>query len=182
MIVVAKGLGGGYQPVGAVLASGKVVEALQRGSGVFQHGHTYIGHAMGAAAALAVQQVIERDGLLAQVRERGALLRRLLGETFASHPHVGDVRGRGLFMALELVADRETKAPFDPALRLHARVKARAMANGMMVYPTGGTIDGRNGDHVLVAPPFIVSESQVGEIVARLARSIDEAIAEARAA
>jgi adenosylmethionine-8-amino-7-oxononanoate aminotransferase len=180
MIVIAKGLGGGYQPVGAVLASGRIVGALQRGSGVFQHGHTYIGHAMGAAAALAVQQVIERDGLLAKVRERGAALRALLSARFGAHPHVGDVRGRGLFMAVELVADRATKATFDPASRLHARVKARAMAHGLLVYPMGGTIDGRSGDHVLIAPPFIVSESQLEDIVARLAHSIDEAIAEVR--
>src|SRR3569623_268639 len=131
LMAIAKGLGGGYQPEGAVLASGRIVGALQRGRGNLQHGHTYIGHAMGAAAALAVQQVIERDGLLAQVRERGALLRRLLGETFASHPHVGDVRGRGHFMAHEQEAARETQAPNDPALRLHARVKARAMASSI---------------------------------------------------
>jgi adenosylmethionine-8-amino-7-oxononanoate aminotransferase len=180
MIAIAKGLGGGYQPIGAVLASGRLVQAMQRGSGIFQHGHTYIGHAMGAAAALAVQHVIERDGLLAKVRERGALLRQLLTEKLGSHPHVGDIRGRGLFMGVELVADRGTKATFDPACRLHARVKARAMANRLMVYPMGGTIDGRQGDHVLLAPPFIVSESQVGEIVHRLARAIDEALAEVR--
>jgi adenosylmethionine-8-amino-7-oxononanoate aminotransferase len=180
MIVIAKGLGGGYQPIGAVLASGRVIGALQRGSGSFQHGHTYIGHAMSTAAALAVQQVIERDGLLAKVRERGAFLRKLLQDKLGSHPHVGDIRGRGLFMGVELVADRATKASFDPAARLHARVKARAMANRLMVYPMGGTVDGRNGDHVLLAPPFIVSESQLEEIANRLARSIDEAIAEVR--
>jgi adenosylmethionine-8-amino-7-oxononanoate aminotransferase len=180
MIVIAKGLGGGYQPIGAVLASGRVIGALQRGSGSFQHGHTYIGHAMSTAAALAVQQVIERDGLLAKVRERGAFLCKLLQDKLGSHPHVGDIRGRGLFMGVELVADRATKASFDPAARLHARVKARAMANRLMVYPMGGTVDGRNGDHVLLAPPFIVSESQLEEIANRLARSIDEAIAEVR--
>jgi adenosylmethionine-8-amino-7-oxononanoate aminotransferase len=180
MIVVAKGLGGGYQPIGAVLTSGRIIGALQRGSGVFQHGHTYIGHATGAAAALAVQQVIQRDGLLAKVRDRGVLMRDMLLDKFGEHPHVGDIRGRGLFMCVELVADRATRATFDPAARLHARIKARAMANRLMVYPMGGTIDGRHGDHVLLAPPFIVSESQLGEIVSRLARSIDEAIAEVR--
>jgi adenosylmethionine-8-amino-7-oxononanoate aminotransferase len=181
MIVIAKGLGGGYQPIGAVLASGRIIETLQRGSGIFQHGHTYIGHAMACAAALAVQQVIERDGLLARVRERGALLRRLLEARLGDHPNVGDIRGRGLFMGVELVADRASKAAFDPVCRLHARVKARAMANGLLVYPMGGTIDGRSGDHVLLAPPFIVQEAQLEQIVDRLALSIQEAIDEARA-
>jgi adenosylmethionine-8-amino-7-oxononanoate aminotransferase len=182
MIVIAKGLGGGYQPIGAVLASGRIIETLQRGSGIFQHGHTYIGHAMACAAALAVQEVIQRDGLLAQVRERGASLRRLLQQRLGEHPNVGDIRGRGLFMGVELVADRASKAPFDPAGRLHARIKARAMANGLLVYPMGGTVDGRSGDHVLLAPPFIVSEAQLERIVDRLAQSVREALAEVRAA
>ncbi|HJV62016.1 MAG TPA: aspartate aminotransferase family protein [Albitalea sp.] len=176
LMTVAKGLGGGYQPIGAVLASSKVVEPIRRGSGLFQHGHTYIGHPVAAAAALAVQQVIQRDGLLKAVRERGADLRRALTERLGAHPNVGDIRGRGLFMGVELVADRSTKAPFDPALRLHASVKAQAMANGLLVYPMGGTIDGRSGDHVLIAPPFIVTRAEVEQIVERLALSIDQAI------
>jgi adenosylmethionine-8-amino-7-oxononanoate aminotransferase len=176
LMTIAKGLGGGYQPIGAVLASNKVIAPMRRGSGIFQHGHTYIGHPVAAAAALAVQQVIQRDGLLAQVRERGALLSRLLRERLGEHPNVGDIRGRGLFMGVELVTDRATKATFDPALRLHALIKARAMAQGLMVYPMGGTIDGRHGDHVLLAPPFIASESELEQIVDRLARAIDEAL------
>jgi adenosylmethionine-8-amino-7-oxononanoate aminotransferase len=182
LMTIAKGLGGGYQPIGAVLAAGRIVEPLRRGSGIFQHGHTYIGHPMAAAAALAVQQVIQRDGLLAQVRQRGATLRELLQRRLREHPHVGDIRGRGLFMGVELVADRASKATFDPASKLHARVKARAMANGLLVYPMGGTVDGRLGDHVLLAPPFIVSEPQLEQIVDRLARSIDEALQEAKGA
>lgn len=180
LMTIAKGLGGGYQPIGALLASGRIVDALRQGSGIFQHGHTYIGHPVAAAAALAVQQVIQRDGLLAQVRERGATLARLLGERFGAHPNVGDIRGRGLFMGVELVADRASKATFDPECRLHARVKKRAMANGLMVYPMGGTIDGRHGDHVLLAPPFIATDADLERIVERLARSIEEAIAETR--
>lgn len=179
LMTIAKGLGGGYQPIGAFLAAGKIVEAVRSGSGMFQHGHTYIGHPMAAAAALAVQQVIQRDGLLAKVRDRGVLLERLLHQRFGDDPYVGDIRGRGLFMGLELVADRKTKAPFDPALRLHARVKAKAMEQGLMVYPMGGTIDGRQGDHVLLAPPFIVTENDVAEIVDRLARAMTGAIADA---
>jgi adenosylmethionine-8-amino-7-oxononanoate aminotransferase len=177
LIAIAKGLGGGYQPIGGVLVADKIIGALGRGSGFFQHGHTYVGHPTACAAALAVQKVIERDNLLAAVRRQGIGLRDRLNAAFANHPHVGDIRGRGLFMALELVADRATKAPFDPALRLHAGVKKEAMARGLMVYPMGGTIDGRRGDHVLLAPPFIVTDNELGEIVERLAAAVDAALA-----
>ncbi|MGH8788477.1 MAG: aspartate aminotransferase family protein [Cupriavidus necator] len=175
LITIAKGLGGGYQPIGAVLAGAKVVEPIRRGSGLFQHGHTYIGHPTAAAAALAVQQVIQRDNLLAAVQDRGAYLRQALIERLGAHPNVGDIRGRGLFMGIELVHDRAAKVPFDPELKLHAKVKAEAMANGLLVYPMGGTIDGRIGDHVLLAPPFIVTESDIDQIVDRLAVSIEGA-------
>ena len=177
LMAIAKGLGGGYQPIGAVLVGQKIIAALSAGSGFFQHGHTYIGHPVACAAALAVQRVIERDDLLAAVRRQGAGLRERLAAALSEHPHVGDIRGRGLFLACELVADRESKEPFDPALRLHARVKAEAMARGLMVYPMGGTIDGRRGDHVLVAPPFIVTDAELDEIVSRLAAAVDTAIA-----
>jgi adenosylmethionine-8-amino-7-oxononanoate aminotransferase len=176
LIAVAKGLGAGYAPIGAVLANGAIVERLRGGSGVFLHGHTYIGHPVAAAAALAVQQVIERDDLLVQVQKRGATLRRMLGDVFGAHPHVGDIRGRGLFMALELVRDRATKEPFAPELKLHAAIKREAMARGLMVYPMGGTIDGRSGDHVLLAPPFIVSAGELSEIVSRLEDAVNSAV------
>jgi adenosylmethionine-8-amino-7-oxononanoate aminotransferase len=168
LLAVAKGLGGGYQPIGALLAQERIVEAMSAGSGFFQHGHTYLGHAVACAASLAVQRVIERDGLLARVRERGEQLRSLLHERFGDHPNVGDIRGRGLFWGVEFVRDRASKAPFDPALKLHARIKREAMARGLMVYPMGGTVDGRYGDHVLLAPPFIVSESELARIAERL--------------
>ena len=177
LMAIAKGLGGGYQPIGAVLVGEKIISALTAGTGFFQHGHTYIGHPVACAAALAVQKVIERDDLLAAVRRQGAGLRERLTTAFGEHPHVGDIRGRGLFLACELVADRTSKEPFDPGLRLHARVKAEAMARGLMVYPMGGTIDGRRGDHVLLAPPFIVTDADLDEIVSRLAASVDAAIA-----
>jgi adenosylmethionine-8-amino-7-oxononanoate aminotransferase len=176
IITVAKGLGAGYQPVGAVLAQGAIVERLRQGSGSFLHGHTYIGHPVAAAAALAVQQVIERDGLLEQVQRRGATLKRMLGDVFGKHEHVGDIRGRGLFLGIELVQDRATKEPFAPERKLHAAIKAEAMARGLMVYPMGGTIDGQRGDHVLLAPPFIVSASELSEIVTRLAEAVDAAL------
>jgi adenosylmethionine-8-amino-7-oxononanoate aminotransferase len=176
IITVSKGLGAGYQPVGAVLAQGAIVERLRQGSGSFLHGHTYVGHPVAAAAALAVQQVIERDGLLEQVQRRGATLKRMLGDVFGKHEHVGDIRGRGLFLGIELVRDRSTKEPFAPERKLHAAIKAEAMARGLMVYPMGGTIDGQRGDHILLAPPFIVSASELSEIVARLAEAVDAAL------
>jgi adenosylmethionine-8-amino-7-oxononanoate aminotransferase len=177
LLTIAKGLGGGYQPIGAVLAQGSLVDALRQGSGLFQHGHTYLGHAVACAAALAVQRVIQRDGLLAQVRERGSQLQQLLQQAFGQHPHVGEVRGRGLFYGVELVAERGSKQWFDPARKLHARLKLEAMASGLMVYPMGGTVDGRCGDHVLLAPPFISTPDELAQIVERLAGAIDRAVA-----
>jgi Adenosylmethionine-8-amino-7-oxononanoate aminotransferase len=179
LITIAKGLGGGYQPIGAVMAQGHVVEAMSRGSGFFQHGHTYLGHATACAAALAVQEVIRRDGLLERVRKQGEGLRQRLQDALGEHPHVGDIRGRGLFMGVELVADRETKKTFDPEKTIHARVKREAMARGLMCYPMGGTIDGRHGDHVLLAPPFIISDDELDQLVERLAGAIDAAVAQA---
>ena len=181
LITIAKGLGGGYQPIGAVMAHGRIVDAMQQGSGFFQHGHTYLGHAIACAASLAVQDVIRRDGLLARVREQGAGLAQRLEQALGDHPYVGDIRGRGLFMGIELVQDRATKQTFDPALTLHARIKREAMAQGLMVYPMGGTIDGRHGDHVLLAPPFIISDDELDQLTERLTRAVDTAIAQARA-
>jgi adenosylmethionine-8-amino-7-oxononanoate aminotransferase len=177
LLTIAKGLGGGYQPIGAVLAQGKLVDAFRQGSGLFQHGHTYLGHAVACAAALAVQRVIIRDGLLQQVRERGAALQGLLKARFDNHANVGDIRGRGLFWGIELVSDRATKAWFDPAHKLHARIKSEAMEEGLMVYPMSGTVDGVRGDHVLLAPPFIASEEALGLVVHRLGVAIDRAVA-----
>ena len=182
LMTVAKGLGGGYQPIGAVLLNRKIFDAFAKGSGFFQHGHTYMGHPMAAAAALAVQEVIARDGLLRNVREMGEHLRARLAEVFGAHPHVGDIRGRGLFQAIELVEDRDSKAPFDPGLKLHARIKSEAMARGLMVYPMGGTIDGQRGDHVLLAPPFIVERADIDAVVDRLAQAVDAAVGAARPA
>lgn len=178
LITIAKGLGGGYQPIGAVLAQRHIVDAFAQGSGMFHHGHTYIGHPVACAAALAVQRVIARDGLLEAVRRQGRGLHERLAAALGDDPHVGDIRGRGLFWGIELVADRATKRPFDPALRLHARIKAAAMARGLMVYPMGGTIDGRLGDHVLLAPPFTVGDADLDAIVERLRGAIRAAIAE----
>lgn len=177
IMVIAKGLGGGYMPIGAMLMQKKIFDTIAAGSGAFQHSHTYMGHPLACAAALAVQQVIRRDNLLANVRRQGALLARRLQERFGNHPFVGDVRGRGLFQGVELVADRSTKEPFDPARKLNALVKKEAMKRGLMVYPMGGSADGVRGDHVLLAPPFILTEANVDAIVERLGEAIDAATA-----
>lgn len=174
LVTIAKGLGGGYQPIGAVLASEKIVSALQTGSGLFQHGHTYICHATAASAALAVQQVIERDNLLQAVRKQGDYLHNALREVLGELPHVGDTRGRGLFAGVELVRDKGNKTPFDPALKLHAAIKANCMSRGLMVYPMGGTIDGQYGDHILIAPPFIITPAQLDFVVDTLNTVIRE--------
>ena len=176
LITIAKGLGAGYQPVGATLVSGRIHEAIANGSGFFQHGHTYIGHATACAAALAVQTTIQERDLLPRVRELGEGLQRRLTERFGEHPHIGDIRGRGLFLGLELVADRVTKATFEPERKMHARIKQAAMQAGLMCYPMGGTIDGRQGDHILLAPPFILEESHLDEIVDKLDTALRSAL------
>lgn len=173
LMTIAKGLGGGYQAIGAVLVQQNIVEAIKQGLGAFQHGHTYLAHPMGAAAALAVQQVILRDKLLDQVKRQGAGLTQRLQAAFAGHPHVGDIRGRGLFQAVELVLDPVTKAPFPAAKKVHVRVKAEAMTRGLCCYPSGGAVDGISGDHVMLAPPFIVSDSELDMIVERLKGAVD---------
>jgi len=178
IVTIAKGLGAGYQPIGAALLSQRVFDAFRDGSGFFQHGHTYLGHALACAAALAVQQTIERESLLENVNRMGALLDRRLRETFGGHPHVGDIRGRGLFRALEFVVDRTDKTPFDPELRLHARLKKAAMARGLMTYPMGGTLDGVQGDHLLIAPPFIIDASHIETIIEGLQGAISDTLAE----
>ncbi len=173
LMTVAKGLGGGYQAIGAVLAKKHIVDAMSRGSGFFQHGHTYLGHPVACAAALAVQRVIHRDGLLAKVQEDSEFFGALLRETFTDHPHVGDVRGRGFFWGIELVADKAGKRPFHPALGVHAMLKKDAMTRGLLCYPFGGTVDGVNGDHVLLAPPYIASRDELRTIASLLAQSVD---------
>jgi adenosylmethionine-8-amino-7-oxononanoate aminotransferase len=180
ILAIAKGLGGGYAPIGAMLLHERIYKTIADGSGAFQHSHTYTGHPLACAAALAVQQVMRRDDLLANVREQGGLLARRLQERFGNHPFVGDVRGRGLFQGLEIVADRGTKKPFDPQRKLHAQIKREAMARGLMVYPMGGTVDGATGDHVLLAPPFIVNKGQIDVIVERLGDAVDAAVASIR--
>ncbi|MCX8115048.1 MAG: aspartate aminotransferase family protein [Burkholderiaceae bacterium] len=176
LMAIAKGLGGGYQPVGAVLVGGRVIDAIAQGSGFFQHGHTYIGHPVACAAALAVQRVLKRDRLVERCARQGEKLRDRLDDAFGEHEHVGDIRGRGLFWAIELVRDRASKEPFDPKLKLAARIKQEAMTLGLMCYPMGGTIDGARGDHVLLAPPFIVTDEELDLLTERLVEAVDIAV------
>jgi adenosylmethionine-8-amino-7-oxononanoate aminotransferase len=173
---IAKGLGGGYQPIGAMLASGKIIDTIRAGSGAFQHGHTYLAHPLACAAALAVQDVIREDRLLDRVKERGKQLEQRLTERFGNHRHVGDIRGRGLFWAIELVADRAGRTSFDPALKLNQKIKAEAFANGLSCYPGGGTVDGVRGDHVLLAPPYIASAAEIDLIVDKLGTAVDNVL------
>ena len=172
---VAKGIAGGYQPLGAVFIGEKIHQAICNGSGMFQHGHTYIGHATACAAGLAVQKEIQNKNLLENVTTQGAYLQELLKIRMIDHPHIGDIRGRGLFVGVEIVKDKESKAPFSPDLKTHAAIKKFAKQSGLLVYPMGGTIDGQFGDHVLLAPPFIVNESHIEHIVEKLMVSIDQA-------
>ncbi len=174
IVTIAKGLGGGYQPIGAVLARDKIIRTLAEGSGQFQHGHTYICHPTAAAAALVVQQVIQRQNLLANVQQQGDYLLQQLSEKIAPLEFVGDTRGRGLFAGIELVRDKASKTPFAPELKLHAQLKRACFEQGLMIYPMGGTIDGRFGDHILLAPPFIVTPSQIDFMVETLSHVITE--------
>ncbi|MCB1716812.1 MAG: aspartate aminotransferase family protein [Candidatus Competibacteraceae bacterium] len=176
LMAIAKGLGAGYQPIGAMLASRTIYDTIRDGSGFFQHGHTYMGHPTVCAAGLAVQQTIENEQLLDNVRHQSRYLTDTLNEKLGQHPHVGDIRGRGLFIGVELVADRDSKEPFDPAKQLHSKIKKAAMQRGLMCYPMGGTIDGQHGDHVLLAPPFIVTPAHIDELVDKLSGAISDAL------
>ena len=176
ILCIAKGLGAGYQPIGATLCSGKIYSAIEKGSGFFQHGHTYLGHPMAAAAANAVLDVFFNQGVLERVTLMGAKLEARLEQAFGQHAHVGDIRGRGLFRGIEFVLDRNTKEPFDPALGLAAKVKKTAQANGLLCYPMSGTIDGRRGDHILLAPPFIMQDKDLDVLIEKLVTTVDQVL------
>lgn len=175
---IAKGLGAGYQPIGAMMCSKDIYSAIENGSGFFQHGHTYLGHPTACAAALAVTTKLT-SGLVETVPAKGADLSALLHERLGEHPYVGDIRGRGLFWGVEFVQDRETKACFDPNLKLHAKLKAATFAQGLICYPMGGTIDGQRGDHVLLAPPFTLEHHHMEELVDKLCTAFESVLADA---
>ena len=176
ILCIAKGLGAGYQPIGAMMCTARIYDAVAAGTGFFQHGHTYIGHPIAAAVGCAVIKEMLENDLFAQVRARGEYLSAQLQHRFGQHPHIGDIRGRGLFQGIEIVEDRESKTPFDPARGLAGRIKKAAFAEGLACYPMAGTRDGRLGDHVLLAPPFIATEAELDGALDSLARALDAVI------
>jgi adenosylmethionine-8-amino-7-oxononanoate aminotransferase len=159
--------------MGALFISKAIAEVIERGSGMFQHGHTFLGHALACTAALTIQQQIRERNLLENVRQQGSFMSELLGQRFENSPYVGDIRGRGLFLGIELVSDRESKQPFSPELKIHQQIRKTALEQGLMCYPMGGTVDGRSGDHVLLAPPYIIDSDQVEQVVSILGNVID---------
>jgi hypothetical protein len=176
MICLAKGLAAGYVPIGATLVHDRIVDTFHNRRAIFQHGHTYMGHPLAAAAGVAVIRYMEAHKLVERSKRMGEELMTRLTAALHEHPHVGDIRGRGLFVGVEFVADRETRAPFEPEAAFHRVLGDIAFRNGLIVYPMGGTIDGRRGDHVLIAPPLIITKSQIGRLVALLVKSIDAAV------
>ncbi|OOY06367.1 aspartate aminotransferase family protein [Thioclava sp. F28-4] len=176
IVTIAKGLGAGYQPIGAALCTSEIYDAFVNGSGFFQHGHTYIGHPTATAAGDAVLKKLTEGGLVARAAQQGEVLDAALREAFGQHPHIGDIRGRGMFRGLEIVADRATKEPMDPAKAINKKLKAAAFEAGLVCYPMGGTIDGQRGDHILLAPPFIITDDQIGELVDKLGTAIREVL------
>ena len=176
ILCIAKGLGAGYQPIGAMLCSSKIYDTIENGSGFFQHGHTYIGHPVATAAGLAVVTALLDRGLIDKVKTMGDKLSFALKKELGQHPNVGDIRGRGLFQGIELVEDRETKKPFAPSLAISKKIKDIAFKAGLICYPMSGTRDGINGDHILLAPPYIINDSQIEEVVEKLSLSISQLI------
>ena len=172
ILCIAKGLGAGYQPIGAMLCTSQIYECIENGSGLFQHGHTYLGHPVAAAAANAVIKKLINNDLVTRSAEKGKKLSNMLESKFSQHPNVGDIRGRGLFQGIEFVEDRETKKPFDPDLKFATKLKMNAFEAGLICYPMSGTRDGKNGDHVLLAPPFIIEDGQMDELVEKIDSAI----------
>jgi len=174
IITIAKGLGAGYQPIGAMLCTAEIYQVIEEGSGFFQHGHTYIGHPTAAAGSLAVLNKLIDQDLINHSHEMGHKLQTALQDTFGQHPYIGDIRGRGLFRGLEMVEDREAKRPFAPEKAVHKKVKKAAIDAGLFCYPMGGTIDGVQGDHVLLAPPFILEDQHIDEITSKLSSAFQQ--------
>ena len=172
ILCIAKGLGAGYQPIGAMLCSKDIYDRLGKGSGFFQHGHTYMGHPVACAAGLAVLKAILNRKLLSSINNKSNQLFNCL-KTQLEHPNIGDIRGRGLFIGIEIVKNIETKKPFDPNLKVAASIKNAAFEAGLICYPMSGTRDGKWGDHILLAPPFILNENQIIELVNKLSIAIE---------
>ncbi len=178
MVILAKGLGAGYQPIAATIVSQTIYQAVHGGSGALMQSHTYMGHAIACAASLAVVNTIESENLLENVRIQGKNLIAKLRSELGSHSNVGDIRGRGLFIGIEFVSDKTSKEPLDPNFLFHSVLKRKAERNGLMCYTGGGSIDGVRGNHVMLAPAFIINDAIVDEIVEKMSQSIDDSMAE----
>jgi len=176
MVTMAKGLAAGYQPIGALLCTNKIIAVIRDNSGYFQHGHTFMEHATAVAASLATQKIIRSEGLLPKVVARGKTIRDGLRNTLGEHPNVGDIRGRGMFIGVEFVVDRSSKEPFDPASKIHRKIQKTAMENGLLCYGMGGTIDGRRGDHILIAPPYNLEDVEQQQIIDKFSASVIQAL------
>ena len=173
ILTVAKGLGAGYQPIGAMICQNFIYDAIANGSGFFQHGHTYLGHPVACAASLSVLNKLVTENFSSQVKEKGQYLQKNLELHLGQNQFVGDIRGRGLFRGIEIVKDRSTKEPFQKKLNIAGKIKKQALDIGLICYPMQGTVDGSKGDHILIAPPFIINESEINEISTKLKSTID---------
>jgi hypothetical protein len=173
---LAKGLAAGYLPLGAAIYSDKVADAIHGQHGAPMTGHTFTGHTACCAAGVAVQKIVEREKLVERVHAMEGTLRNMLVEATSDIEAVGDIRGRGFFQAIELVADRRTKKPFDGERKLFMKIRQQAFHNGLICYPVGGNVDGINGDVVILAPPYNVTEAELTEIVDKTAASIRQVL------
>ena len=177
IMAVAKGLAAGYLPLGAAICTTRIWETIRQKDGAFGTGHTFSGHTAACAAGVAVQRIIARDRLLARVKVNGVRLKSWLADALQGVEAIGDIRGRGHFICAELVQNRTTREPFDPALKLFLKIRQQAMANGLICYPVGGNVDGTSGDIVILAPPYNATSDELTEIVDKTARSIRQVLA-----
>jgi adenosylmethionine-8-amino-7-oxononanoate aminotransferase len=173
VVTLGKGLGGGYTPIAGVLANHKVIDVLAGGSGVFVHGHTYQAHPVCCAAALAVQKVLERDDLVARCATEGKWLEEQLRKRLEQRKYVGDIRGRGLFWALEFVKNKDTKEPLPRSARFASQMRDEAQRRGLAIYPGTGSVDGVSGDHIILAPPLNISREDLERLVDLLEETYD---------
>ncbi|MBL4837868.1 MAG: aminotransferase class III-fold pyridoxal phosphate-dependent enzyme, partial [Kordiimonadaceae bacterium] len=172
IVTLAKGLGGGYLPLAATIARQKIIEPFEQAGHGFSHGHTYVGHASSCAVGVAVLETIESEQLLGAVHRQGAHLEAALTQAFTHHPNIGDIRGRGLFRALEIVSDKNSKTVPKEAPLLAKRIRENAMKQGLMCYPSGSV----DNCHILLAPPFILADQHIDQMVDRLKPALEEAL------
>ena len=173
ILTIAKGLGAGYQPIGAMLCQDFIYDSIANGSGFFQHGHTYLGHPIACAASLAVVTKLINENMCKKVKDKGEMLQKILERDLGQNQFVGDIRGRGLFRGVEIVKDKSTKEPFSRKLNIANNIKKEALNLGLICYPMQGTVDGIIGDHILIAPPFIINEDEINEISSKLKTTIE---------